>query len=93
MFCNKSKATAKQDFEECINTMFDSDSEEDSARPRILFSYFYSHLDSSHLVENSVKTDCNKPSNLHIVSGAKCKLDFDHHVLEVFFKFLSRLFC
>lgn len=58
-----------------------SEQQTTSQKPKILFSFFYSHLNSHELVESSLPA--NKPENLHIVSGSSDQLDFDHQIEEV----------
>lgn len=57
-----------------------SESESDN-RPNILFSFFYSHLNSNEFVEKHLPSDM--PSNLHILSGSSAKIDFEHQIEEV----------
>lgn len=56
-------------------------SETESDKPNILFSYYFSHLNSENLVKEMNK-NASKPDNLHIVSGARVGIDFDHCVKE-----------
>lgn len=58
----------------------ESESESDN-RPNILFSFFYSHLNSNEFVEKHLPSDM--PSNLHILSGSSAKIDFEHQIEEV----------
>ncbi len=75
------KKTAKLDFEECIRTYFTEKPEITSkTKPKILFSFFYSHLDSNHQIDYNMKSSCKIPSNLHLVGASKVELDFDFHV-------------
>ena len=83
LFCKSVKQTAKLDFDECIRTHFiDQNQPLDSNinKPRILFSLFYSHVDSNRRVEDIFKRNVNIPANLHIVGASKVELDFDFHV-------------
>ncbi len=50
-------------------------------RPRVLFSYNYSHLDSNSLLENNLEKT-SVPANLSIVGGSRAEIDFDSHVSE-----------
>lgn len=68
--------------EESSVTTDSSERPEASQKPKILFSFFYSHLNSYELVEKSLPA--NKPENLHIVSGSSEQLDFEHQIEEVF---------
>ena len=58
----------------------ESKSESDN-RPNILFSFFYSHLNSNEFVEKHLPSDM--PSNLHILSGSSAKIDFERQIEEV----------
>lgn len=58
----------------------ESESESDN-RPNILFSFFYSHLNSNEFVEKHLPSDM--PSNLHILSGSSAKIDFERQIEEV----------
>jgi hypothetical protein len=49
--------------------------------PKILFSYFYSHLDSTSMIARNLDTS-SLPSNLSIVGGSRAEVDFDYHVSE-----------
>lgn len=85
LFCKSVKQTANLDFEECIQTYFadqatTADLRSENTKPRILFSFYYSHVDSNHRIENFLKQSNNVPSNLHIVGASKVELDFDFHV-------------
>ncbi len=51
------------------------------AHPKILFEYYYSHVDSQSRVSESLKN--NIPANLFITTSSKAKLDYDDHVLQV----------
>lgn len=55
----------------------------DNGKPRILFEYYFSHVDSNDRLEKSLKNNANIPSNLHITSGMSAKLDFDDQVSQV----------
>ena len=72
------KKTAKLDFEECIGTYFTDKAEITSkTKPKILFSFFYSHLDSNHQIDYNMESSCNIPTNLNLVGASKVELDFD----------------
>ena len=111
MFCRKSNSSAKQDFEETLETFFEKECEKtinenetsestesteqkesatESKKPNILFSFYYSHLNSSELVDTSLPS--NKPENLHIISGSSAQLDLDRQIEEVDFKSNFNLF-
>lgn len=109
MFCKKSNKTAKEDFEECIKSLFSDknldgkvggeaqeqveasakaidpndpiDTTPQSTLPNCLFSFFYSHLNSTELVTKNLPT--NKPENLHIIGGSSVSLDYDYQIKEV----------
>jgi len=81
LFCKSVKTTARLDFEECVKTYF-AEKIEDTTKPRILFSFYYSHLDSNDRIESNMNTDSNIPINLHVVGGSKVELDFDFHVTQ-----------
>ena len=69
------------DFEECIKNYFTDQPEiDDKTKPKILFSFYYSHLDSNNRLETGIKNESNIPPNLHIVGASKVELDFDFHV-------------
>ena len=83
LFCKSVKETAKLDFEECIQTYFTENSDDSiDSKPKILFSFYYSHLDSNQRLESSLNTNANIPSNLHLVGASKAQLDFDFHVTQ-----------
>lgn len=114
MFCRKSNSSAKQDFEETLETLFEKECEQpeqtttnedeanesvestvqkedkpltsSSKKPNIIFSFYFSHLNSSELVETSLPD--NKPENLHIISGSSAQLDLDRQIEEVFFSLI-----
>lgn len=81
MFCEDKAKTNKNNFDQVINLLFRNASETESEKANVLFSYFFSHIDSGSLVKEMEKNE-SKPANLHLVSGAKVCLDFDHHVKE-----------
>lgn len=81
LFCENKAQTNKANFEEIIKLLFEKTSETENQKPNILFSYFFSHVDSECMVKEMNKKE-SKPANLHLVSGAKVCLDFDYHVKE-----------
>ncbi|CAF0907292.1 unnamed protein product [Brachionus calyciflorus] len=78
LFCRNTRKTSRENFEKCIETFFNI-GELDENKPNVLFSCFYSHIDSDYFVHELDKIS-NRPNNLHFVSGCQPKLDFDHHV-------------
>lgn len=95
MFCNKTHTTTKEDFAEWIRRLFNDkttgqeSSPSDEARPNIQFSFFYSHLKSFEAIDSQQST--NRPSNLHILGGSVCQLDFDYQVKQA--EKVFRLIC
>lgn len=100
MFCKSLNSTPNEDFSACIDILFNSvqtksnnedetnkDSSYDSSRPRILFSYYFSHIDSATRLENNLNKDLI-PNNLHLISGSSAKLDFDYHCTQVKFLYI-----
>lgn len=68
------------------------ESEEKTKKPKILFEFYFSHIDSQDRIENSLKSNTELPSNLYITTGSRATLDFDHHVTrakEIFKKICS----
>jgi hypothetical protein len=59
----------------------ETDKKEDDTnrKPRVHFSYYYSHLDSNERIENNLKKDVI-PSNLYLIGGSRVELDFDFHI-------------
>ncbi len=56
----------------------------DNDKPRILFEYYFSHIDSNDRLEKNFKNNPDIPSNLYITSGMSAKLDFDDQVSQVY---------
>lgn len=95
MFCKSLNPTPNEDFAVSIDSLFDSiqnESKEDEAntdsssitiKPRIIFSYYFSHVDSSSKIENNLNKDII-PENLLLISGSNAKLDFDYHCSQVY---------
>lgn len=93
LFCDKVNQTAQQDFEGVINDLFtfelndgkSDDAEEASKnenekikKPSILFSHYYTHLNTNTLIERT--TTSKLPNNLLLVGGSRVQLDLDYHV-------------
>jgi hypothetical protein len=123
MFCQKTKPTVQQDFEQVINLFFhekvaekitqSSETDENQVRieansekkmkmdeiktesatsnllPNILFSFYYSHVDSDYRIKNDLLRDNRVPSNLHFISGFQTQLDYDAQVEQVASIFLA----
>ena len=53
-----------------------------SEKPRILFSFYFSHVDSNHIIEHNLNK-ASIPANLHLVGGSREDLDFDYQVSQV----------
>lgn len=81
LFCENKAEKTRKNFEEIIKLLFINTLEKESNRPNILFSYYFSHLNSENLVKE-INNNLSKPKNLHVISGAKVGLDFDHCVKE-----------
>ena len=80
LFCKSVRETAKLDFEECLHAYFSE--QDDEMKPKILFSFYYSHVDSNQRVETELADSTNVPSNLHVLGGSKVELDFDFHAAQ-----------
>lgn len=82
LFCESTSQTAKTDLDEYINLLFVNDKETTSdTKPKVIFSYFYNHLDSNSIIEKQLVHDL--PTNLTLVGGFKAELDFDYHITKV----------
>ena len=73
-FFAKNKETKLEDLQVLDNSLKSDD--KSITKPNILFSLYYSHVDSNKMI----KYCQNLPDNLHIVSGSKVELDFDFHI-------------
>ncbi len=51
-------------------------------KPKIIFEYFYSHVDSQSRIDVSIIKE-SIPANLFITTSSQAKLDFDDHVAQV----------
>lgn len=51
--------------------------------PNILFSFYYSHVDSDYRIKNDLINDDQAPSNLHFISGFQAQLDYDAQIEQV----------
>jgi len=55
--------------------------------PTILFSFYYSHVDSDYLIKNDLVNNSRTPANLHFTSGFQTQLDYDAQIEQVTFLF------
>jgi hypothetical protein len=53
-----------------------------SQLPRVLFSYYYRHVDSNFKIEKNLDREA-VPSNVYLVGGSNTTLDFDFHCSQV----------
>jgi len=57
--------------------------------PNILFSFYYSHVDSDYRIKNDLIRESRVPSNLHFTSGFQSQLDYDAQIEQVIFFVLN----
>ena len=92
MWSKKTKSTAKKQFADCISTLFNQPSGEkvdetadkqSLPKPNILFSFYFSHVDSNSRLEKHLNTDALIPNNIHLIGGSNTEIDYDFHVSRV----------
>lgn len=80
MTCTKRNSTAKQDFEEAIDFLFNKNTQIDYELPIILFSCYFSHL-------NTQKSDIRKADedfkNVFFTKGCGSELDYEFNISQV----------